>query len=283
MNIFQKRMLAAALNYADMGWPVLPVAKQSKRPLIQGGSRAASCDKCQIKEWLQQFSSANIGVTTGPESGFFVIDIDQSKGKDGLESLQAHFGDDFDFNTESHLYALTPTGGVHLLFKWCDGVRNAQGVIDDVDIRGEGGYIVVEPSARYIDSKWAEYQWNDLSKPICEVLPWVDDLLALRDASCNSAESTGHFDIAKVITGISEGERDSQLFRFACLLRAQDIPIELAVGFVREAAARCLPPFDPDIAEQKVTYAYSKYPSPKERTRKIIDQIKQKKVSNNVK
>ena len=105
----------------------------------------------------------------------------------------------------------------------------------------------------------------------------MEDLLSLQSGNSDLPESYNRLDVEHVFTGLCEGERDYNLFRYACLLQAQDIPIGLAIGFVSEAAARCIPPFEADIAEQKVMYAYSKYRSPKDRMQEITDQLMKKK------
>lgn len=77
------------------------------------------------------------GIPTGGD--FFVVDVDTA---DGVELIGKAIGEELP-NT---LRASTPRG-VHLYFKMPDGVeiRNRQGVVEGVDVRGEGGYVIEWP------------------------------------------------------------------------------------------------------------------------------------------
>ena len=53
---------------------------------------------------------------------------------------------------------VTPSDGLHILFKWDPAgvrLRTAQGDADGIDVRGEGGYIIVPPSKL---ARWAYVQ-----------------------------------------------------------------------------------------------------------------------------
>ncbi|MGH9867069.1 MAG: AAA family ATPase [Candidatus Polarisedimenticolia bacterium] len=77
------------------------------------------------------------------------------------------------------------------------------------------------------------------------------------------ASSNGHhparLDTAVVLEGVSEGSRDHALFGLACKLRRADIPREMALRLVTDAAGKCTPPFDVQIAAQKVARAYERH------------------------
>ena len=87
--------LEAALAYAEQGLKVFPCREKDdgdykvKAPYIAGGFKSASDDPDQIRQWWAKFPNALIGLVTGRESGLVVIDIDVSKGKRGLETLEA--------------------------------------------------------------------------------------------------------------------------------------------------------------------------------------------------
>ncbi len=251
LNKWQQKRLDAALAYASRGWRVLPVGID-KKPLNPNGSTGATTDTIQISKWWADKPNANIGVATGPES-FFVVDIDIKEAVNGQQSLMAHFGERWHFDTDKNLYALTPSGGIHLLFKYPKGVdvKNSQGILEGIDIRGDGGYIVVAPSARKIGDEWLEYRWNDLKLPVAEAPEWVIELLGVQKEK--RAEGV---DVAKVVSGLSAGERDQELFRFACLLAHRKVPYDMAEAFLTVAADRCNPPFEAAVAKEKAARAY---------------------------
>jgi hypothetical protein len=251
----RKHIHVAAIEYARRGWRVLPVGAgpDRKLPCIKNWTQAASSDELQIAKWWQQFPDANIGIATGPRSGFWVVDVDIKNGVDGLKSLRDRFGDRFEFDLDRHIVGKTATGGIHFLFQWDpeQPVRNAQAVLPGVDIRGDGGQIVVAPSVRRIGSEWVAYRWNATERTVSPITPWARELITASDSGCNRP-----VDLVAVMTGLTEGARDNELWRYACHLARRGVPMPLAASFITEAAARCRPPFDPEVALGKVIRAY---------------------------
>jgi hypothetical protein len=252
MNKFALERQAAAIEYAQRGWRVLPVGL-NKKPINHNGSTGATTDVKQILEWWKENPFANIGIAT-ERASFWVVDMDRKDGIDGWQSLLDYFGKRLEFDTEKYLFSKTAGGGIHFLFKYPAGidVHNAQGILPGVDIRGDGGYIVVAPSARKIDDKYVQYRWNDGSLPIAEPSEWALELLTKQKES----KSQG-IDLTRVMTGLSSGERDTELFRYACHLASRQVPIDIAEAFLLTAADRCKPPFSHDVVVDKLKRAYS--------------------------
>jgi Bifunctional DNA primase/polymerase, N-terminal len=149
--------LEAALFYASLGWLVFPCQPKGKKPLTSHGLRDATTDPENIKRWWGRWPNANIAIKTGKESGLFVIDIDVADGKMGADSLaelvQKHGP------LPETLEALTGTGGQHIYFRYPEdvGIKNsASRVAPDIDVRGEGGYVIAPPS---IHPGGGVYKW----------------------------------------------------------------------------------------------------------------------------
>jgi hypothetical protein len=151
--------LKAALSYARRGIPVFPCEPRGKRPLTYSGFWDASTDARRIRSWWSRWPSANIGVPTGERSGLLVLDIDpRGGGPESLAALERQSG-----ALPATARARTGSGGVHLFFKYPlrEEVRNSAGLLGPgLDVRGEGGYVVVPPS-RTEDS----YKWIDRAPP----------------------------------------------------------------------------------------------------------------------
>jgi len=166
-------LLKAALAYTRRGVPVFPCEPGAKRPLTRNGHWDATTNPRVVERWWQQRPSANIGVPTGERSGVVVLDVDVDDG--GLESsakLERA-------GTTAPKTARTRTGGggVHVFFRNPRGteIRNSAGLLGPgLDVRGEGGYVVVPPSRTQ-----GPYEWVDRS-PLTEA-PWLIERLTERD------------------------------------------------------------------------------------------------------
>jgi len=163
----------AALAYARRGVPVFPCEPGAKRPLTRNGHWDATTDSRVIERWWKRWPSANVGIPTGKKSGVVVLDVDIDDG--GLESLAKL--ERTGTPTPKTARARTGGGGIHVFFRNPSGtkIRNSAGLLGPgLDVRGDGGYVVVPPSRTQ-----GPYQWVD-SSPLAEA-SWLLERLAERD------------------------------------------------------------------------------------------------------
>ena len=160
-------LLAAALDYADRGWAVLPIHSTNgrgcscgqgdcpspgKHPRTMHGVNEATIDEATIREWWSRWPGSNIGIATGAVSGIVVLDIDpRHGGEDSLARL--HDGEP----PGQTLQTRTGGGGLHFYFLHPgDTVRNRAGLMPGIDLRGDGGFVVAPPS---VHVSGGQYQW----------------------------------------------------------------------------------------------------------------------------
>lgn len=168
----------AAMRYATRGWPVFPLhwitgagvcscggstcKSPGKHPLSDAAPRGvknASPDTGIVVGWWTNWPQANIGLAMGAASGVFAVDVDPRNGGDvTLDELVGKHG-----VMPDTVIADTGGGGQHYLFKW-DGERKLLGKLGKgIDIKGEGGYIVVEPSSH---ASGGRYSWRAECDPL---------------------------------------------------------------------------------------------------------------------
>jgi hypothetical protein len=147
-------MLDAALAYAAHGWSVIPMQPRAKRPLLPWRAhQQRRAGREQIEHWYTRWPDANVGVVTGAVSGIVVVDVDlRHGGPDSVAQLEAVHGP-LPVTVES----ITGGGGRHLYFAHPGGtLPNRVGLYAGVDVRGDGGCIVVPPS---IHPSGRAYAW----------------------------------------------------------------------------------------------------------------------------
>lgn len=136
--------LQAALQLAQKGRYIFP-ADKDKRPIIKDWPNNATVDTAILKAWFER-QNYNLAVVTGSKSGFFCLDVDGEAGKDSLLALEKQHST---INPETACIAVTPSNGVHYYFQMPDNLdlRNSAGKLGKgLDIRANGGYVVVPPS-----------------------------------------------------------------------------------------------------------------------------------------
>jgi len=165
-------LMAAALDYARRGWPVLPLAPGSKVPLgklVPHGLHDATTDPSVILRLWLDTPSAGIGLRTGTK--FDVLDLD---GDAGWRSL-ARLVDSSGYPLGVGPIAATPGGGAHYLFE-VTGLGNRAKFAPGLDWRGHNGYVVAAPS---VHPNGCRYEW--VVAPNEEAIPpapkWLVDLL----------------------------------------------------------------------------------------------------------
>jgi len=252
-----------ALRYAALGWPVFPVyemkedggcscgkpdcSNPGKHPRTAKGFENATTDAEQIRKWWGAWPNANIGVATGERSGIWVLDVDKKHGgldtRDDLIAKHGQFPDT--------PMAFTGGGGEHYLFRYQAGIRNRANVLPGIDVRGEGGYIIVEPSNHHAGT---DYVWEAEGDPLEGVAPvdapqWLIDLIGLeteRERS-TSAPAAG--------ADIPEGGRNAALASLAGSMRRSGIGQEaIEAALQAENTKRCNPPLP---ASEVSTIAWS--------------------------
>lgn len=234
-------MYDAAIEYAKKGFAVFPLKYRDKVPLTRNGCKDATTDVAQIKAWWQKYPNANIGLATGSVSqNVFVIDldIDEDCGIDGYHSLEDWQREHGDF--PETWTAITGRGGYHLYYRGNGKIKNRAGIIDGVDIRGNGGYVVAPPS---IHKNGRRYEWE-----------YSPDEFELAKADNNVEYFLNHDDQKQgaaftMPNIVAAGQRNQMLFRFACMMQAKGASDQsVFAATMAENESSCSPP----LTEQEV-------------------------------
>lgn len=243
----------AAIEYAKIGLAVFPLVPRDKKPLTMNGFKDATTNIDKITEWWLINPTANIGIATGQMSNGLVVidmDVDEDKGKDGYHAFTKWINDNYVILPDSWL-SITGRGGYHMMFKSSFTVRSRTGWLEDVDVRGEGGYIVAPPS---IHPNGNKYEWEDAPNETTIADSSDTDVEFLLN-SVNIPERTAGEPL-KVPDVIPEGHRDEMMFKLACKYQAMGMSDDAMVAALKaENQARCVPPLTDKEIEQKIKQA----------------------------
>lgn len=137
-------MLDHALAAVAAGVPVFPLLPGEKKPdpeLAPHGWQSATLDADQVREWWTASPRANIGGAVGL-AGVTVIDLDMKKANGALSLMDWELANEV--AVARPVMVRTASGGQHIYLR--GRTRNRASMLPGVDVRGEGGYVVLPGS-----------------------------------------------------------------------------------------------------------------------------------------
>lgn len=248
--------LQAALAWASRGFPVFPLACNSKEPIHLDWPSVASTDPDTIaKMWhdpvLQIERDYNIGALC---NDMVVVDVDLKNGKDG-HNQYVQLGGHYDT-----LVVRTPTGGYHCYFNGPDSA-NAP-IAPDIDIRSHNGFVVAPGStidgASYIVVQ--DRKLNYIPDSISRLLrpPYARRKTSVVGALNSAASIQAGIRYAQSAAVAIEGQRgdETTFVTAARLVRELALSVDTAYELLAEYwNPRCEPPWSLEELRVKVENA----------------------------
>jgi len=242
--------IEAALEYTKKGFPVIPIAADSKKPLVAWKEyQKRKPTENEVKSFCKRYPNADIGIVTGKRHNLFVLDCDS---QEAYESLQALLPDSLT------LPVVKTPRGYHLYFSYPKNIDLTVGVdiMPGVDYRGDGGYVIAPPS------KKGAYKWIvDLNTerpalPPAIINNFINSNVYMKCASqSEKKEVTQVTQVTQVTKLFKEGRRDNDLFHtINCLIRGGCDP-EFASQVGEILAKNSTPPFPESEIKAKIQSA----------------------------
>ncbi len=230
-------------RYLDYGWTVLPVKKGTKMPAVNWKEyQTRKPTNEELREWFKD-PDVGIGILTGAASGVIVIDEDSYK-----EHLPGKTP------PATPLVVKTGGGGRHRYYKNVPGLKNTVNKELAIDVRGEGGFVVVPPTLHPTGNP---YEWETELPINLETLPTLEEETFLEELYKRSKSTDGTFEPLKIedYMNISQGSRNDSLYRMACSLINKHTPDE-AFELLKAVNSQ----YDPPLPDHEVqTIARSAY------------------------
>ncbi|MCF6409009.1 bifunctional DNA primase/polymerase [Pseudalkalibacillus salsuginis] len=254
-------MHISAIAYTQsLGWPVIPLhgisfdnctcgrqcGSEGKHPLIAKGVHAATRDLHLINQWWKKWPQANIGIPTGSISGVIALDIDpRNGGDDSFHNLMVEHG-----RLPQTVEALTGGDGRHILFKTSPyrRIKNKVGILPGIDIRGDGGYIVVSPSVHISGQR---YKWEVSSRPdkspLANIPEWLFRLIGDPQQEKKIKKPASYW--IEILKGVPEGNRNMSAASLAGYLLRHGIAAPVAYEIMLLWNERNTPPESQKVME----------------------------------
>ena len=250
-------MLDSALYYSKLGYSVLPVhytvgnlcscgnrecQSKGKHPLTRAGLNDASKDPHMIESWWREHPKANIGVRTGVESDLTVLDFD---GEDGHQSFKDYL---------EAILPLTRThsspNGFHLFYSYTPDLRQTAGILTGVDIRSDGGYIIMPPSV--VLGRPYTVIVNSNPNAIDNVPTVLIKKLVTRTNGHNQENTHSPNWVVESLKGVSAGQRNATAARLIGYFHRKMLPQNVIIEIMDLWASRCNPPMPFDELDNTV-------------------------------
>ncbi|ABK62668.1 phage/plasmid primase, P4 family [Clostridium novyi] len=258
-------------------FPRVPLVNYSKIPIIpwkdennwvnniDAVQSLGSIYKKEINGETKGGQLTGYSLLCGKTSNIIVIDIDVNHGDSSIDGIQnfKEFIKEFSNEDKKRILntfvVITPRGGMHLYFKYKEGLKNKANYIPGVDVRTDGGLIVLPGSQVKVDGEILEYKAN--GKDI-QYMPQVlfDKLLKLDKPSQKKETSKKiqkDFKADKYYKPVKEGEgRDNTLISWLGYMIKNNPNMRTKEALLPQAVMynRCWfePPLSFEIVEKKI-------------------------------
>lgn len=252
-------LLEEALVYLDMGWCVYP----SHCVDLETGLCSCGRPECptpgkhpigrwtdfqnrlptpnEVEAWFT-LMDCNVGMVTGKISGVVVVDADGDEGINSVRSL----------GLERTLSSRTGGGGMHLFYSTNTPVQNKVRVANGIDIRGDGGYVVLPPS---LHRSGKVYHWLE-PRPL---EPFDAELFDKLSPSNGNGSNGGPGWASDLLQGVTEGSRNVSAARLAGRYATLGLTLEEAWILMAAWNERNMPPLDEVELNRTVNAVYRKH------------------------
>jgi hypothetical protein len=234
-NLKNHRSLPQHVQFAaSLGFRLFPIKPGEKTPLLANWQNIATSDVGQLQTWAMRFPGCNWAVATGNGSRVFVLDVDGEDGALSLAGLEAQHGE------LPRTLEVSTARGRHIYFVSPDIplIRNSASRLGKgLDIRGEGGYVIIPPS---VHPNGSIYDYANPEIPVADAPEWLVDQLVHLDSPPVLVPSPAQDLIPK-------GKRNNTLISLAGMMRRKGMTREaIEAALLAENRHRCNPPIADD-------------------------------------
>ena len=267
--------LQNAIAYLEKGYHVIPI-RHNKRPFIKWERYEKEIPmQDELEDWWARWPDANIGIITGEITNLVVIDAD---GEIGIKAMQEYAPDLKPFTLSPH--------GLHYWFAFHPSLTTKAKVIDGIDVRADGGYIIAPPGHNENGGTYRKgdgLKYDLIPSALYNVLKSNSNTLSYLDYHIASIMPNGNATGSLKTTQNNpesyrtpqifvKGTRDEDLFRLANHLIKGGMDIPTACNYLIFCAQHCNPPFPENELKIKIESAIKRA---EKRERNIAQEVRE--------
>jgi hypothetical protein len=225
--------LKAALKYIDLGWSIIPIRPRTKAPMVEWSEyQSRRMGKKEAHTWWDVPQPPGIAVVTGKISDTVVVDIDP-EGANPEQFLR---------NNRTGVWSKTGGGGHHFFYKYPEGVDHVYNRVNlqGVDIRGDGGYVVVPPT-RHANGRLYEWGASPNGRAILSKAPAIVLDAPQPPDQIQHQKETDKW-LSRVMQGVSSGERNDIAARLTGYYVRKGMPIDVVLQMMQDWNTKNDPP-----------------------------------------
>jgi len=271
-------------------FPTIPLVNYSKIPIFPWKNNdfwinntkelevLESIYKREVNGEIKGGNLTGMSLICGKDSGIMVIDIDYNHNNvNGYDSFN-DFIKDFPAEQKEVIYNTfnveTPRGGMHLYFHYREGLKSKANYIPGVDIRTDGGLVVIPDSRVRVNGEVKGYKAAgqaiyDMPQMLFDKLIGLDKVYQknINTMPSKSYSGTSIMAQSKYYRAVNEGDRDTSLISWLGLMiknnpnmRTKEALLPNAITYNRSWFT---PPLSNEEVEKKVDsilkYAFPPY------------------------
>ena len=241
-------------------FPMVPLNNYSKIPTLKWGNEENWIKDVQtLKDFQNEFNKQMTGfsILTGKHSNIIVMDIDKNHmdgvdGEKSLEELTRDLSEEDNQQIKNTFTVKTPNGGYHFYFKYKEGLKNKANYLPGIDIRTDGGLIVLPSSKVKVNDEIREYQI--LNNSNINEMPKIlfDKFIQLDKPLKNKVTKV---EVSRVSSTYKEGARNQELFKevIGIVSKSSIRDISTITSIAKGLnLLKCKPPIDDEEVEKIV-------------------------------
>ena len=196
-------------------FPIIPIREDKKAAVKWSNKDNWAYSEEDYQGKYPKYTQAS-AIITGEASGVMVVDLDNKNGENGIEvfkEILSTLSEEAQKTIKDTLTIKSPNSGLHLYFKYREGLRNTAGVLPGIDIRTTGG-IIIAPGSKIKKKDGTIGEYKVARGKVINEMP--DELFTVLKEKLKKKDNKPGRVTTTQYQEAEEGSRNQTLFKYLC-------------------------------------------------------------------